>query len=448
MVLVGTADSLAEHTLYEYKVYCVILYLEVVSVHIKKGVVFMSMIVARMQKMKAENLVGIGNHNQRKTKNHSNPDIDISLSKLNYDLVDRTQNYKTDIENFINENKSTTRAVRKDAVLVNEWIISSDKDFFDNLTESEIENFFERSKDYFAEKFGEKNIRYATVHLDESTPHMHMGIVPFDKDNKLSAKRVFNRQALRDVQEELPKYLQDFQFEIARGQKGSERKNLTVPEFKKLKEEELEIKKELQIKKDELIAYTKENQIDKKLDITPIKEMEDIEIETDEKTLFGKNKTEIVRQWTGNIILSENDYLKLNKEIKKRKKTEGRLAAILETDVYQENKELKNELKDQIDKNDKDIDDYNDLVKRYNNLYEENTSLKSQIGDLKEEIKLIYQSTKRFLKDRISDFKAFKEVFKELADNISNISREKGLDSSFKKEFDRENKKKQTRGIR
>ncbi|HAP3899088.1 TPA: plasmid recombination protein, partial [Enterococcus faecalis] len=166
----------------------------------------MSMIVARMQKMKAENLVGIGNHNQRKTKNHSNPDIDTSLSKLNYDLVDRTQNYKTDIENFINENKTTTRAVRKDAVLVNEWIISSDKDFFDNLTESEIENFFERSKDYFAEKFGEKNIRYATVHLDESTPHMHMGIVPFDKDNKLSAKRVFNRQALRDVQEELPKY--------------------------------------------------------------------------------------------------------------------------------------------------------------------------------------------------------------------------------------------------
>lgn len=401
----------------------------------------MSMIVARMQKMKAENLVGIGNHNQRKTKNHSNPDIDTSLSKLNYDLVDRTQNYKTDIENFINENKTTTRAVRKDAVLVNEWIISSDKDFFDNLTESEIENFFERSKDYFAEKFGEKNIRYATVHLDESTPHMHMGIVPFDKDNKLSAKRVFNRQALRDVQEELPKYLQDFQFEIERGQKGSERKNLTVPEFKKLKEEEREIKK------DELMAYTKENKIDKEIDITPIKEMEDVEIETDEKSLFGITKTKTVRQWTGNIVLSEKDYLKLRQKVNKGKQAEGKLEAILETDVYQENKELKNELKDQIDKNDKDIDDYNDLVKRYNNLYEENTSLKNQIGDLKEEIKLIYQSTKRFFKDRISDFKAFKEVFKELADSISNISREKGLDSSFKKEFDRENKKKRTKGM-
>ena len=81
--------------------------------------------------------------------------------------------------------------------------------------------------------------------------------------------------------------------------------------------------------------------------------MEDVEIETDEKTLFGKNKTKIVRQWTGNIILTEKDYLKLNEEIKKGKKIEGRLEAILETDLYQENKELKNELKNQKNKNNK-----------------------------------------------------------------------------------------------
>src|SRR5699024_10885815 len=135
----------------------------------KKGCIEMSMIVARMQKMKAGNLVGIGNHNQRKTENHSNKEIDVSRSHLNYDLVNRTTNYKKDIEQFIEENKSTTRAIRKDAVLVNEWIISSDRDFFEDLSEREIENFFERSKDYFAEKFGVENIRYATVHLDETT---------------------------------------------------------------------------------------------------------------------------------------------------------------------------------------------------------------------------------------------------------------------------------------
>src|SRR5690625_7636267 len=101
----------------------------------------MSMIVARMQKMKAENLIGIGNHNQRKTKNHSNPDIDTSLSELNYDLVNRTENYKTELKNFINENKSTTRAVRKDAVLINECIITSDRKFYADLSDEDTIEF-------------------------------------------------------------------------------------------------------------------------------------------------------------------------------------------------------------------------------------------------------------------------------------------------------------------
>lgn len=155
--------------------------------------VYMSFVVARMQKMKSGNLVGVGNHNQRNTDNHSNKDIDVERSYLNYDLVNRTENYKRDIEQFINDNKSSSRAVRKDAVLINEWVLTSDKNFFEDLSLEETKDFFLSAKNYFAETFGEKNIRYAKVHLDETTPHMHMGIVPFDKDNKLSAKRVFNR---------------------------------------------------------------------------------------------------------------------------------------------------------------------------------------------------------------------------------------------------------------
>lgn len=399
----------------------------------------MSMIVARMEKMKSGNLVGIGNHNQRKTKNHSNKEIDKTRSHLNYDLLNRTENYKTDIEKFINENKSTQREVRKDAVLINEWIITSDQDFFKDLNTDEREKFFISSKNYFAEKFGDENIRYAKVHLDETTPHMHLGIVPFDKENKLSAKRVFNRQALRDVQEELPSYLQELGFEIERGQKGSERKNLTVPEFKKLKEEEREIKKELQIKKDELMAYTKENKIDKEIDITPIKEMEDVEIETDEKSLFGitKTKTKTVRQWTGNIVLSEKDYLKLRQEINKGKKAEGKLEAILKTDIYQQNKKLKNELENQINKNDKDIDDYNDLVGRYNKLNEENSLLKDQVSDLSNELRITYNSVRDNFKERLGGLKASRSAFKSLVDVISS----KINNSLFKSEFDKENKK-------
>jgi cell division protein FtsB len=60
-----------------------------------------------------------------------------------------------------------------------------------------------------------------------------MGVVPFDKDNKLSAKRVFNKTALKEIQAELPEYLKERGFDIERGEKDSERKNLSVPEYKK-----------------------------------------------------------------------------------------------------------------------------------------------------------------------------------------------------------------------
>ena len=51
----------------------------------------MSYCVARMEKMKSDNLVGIGNHNQRRFSNHSNKDIDVSKSHLNYDILDKVK---------------------------------------------------------------------------------------------------------------------------------------------------------------------------------------------------------------------------------------------------------------------------------------------------------------------------------------------------------------------
>lgn len=212
----------------------------------------MSMIVARMQKMKAANLIGLGNHNQRRTENHSNEDIDVTRSHLNYDLINKTRQYKTDIETFINENKASSRAVRKDAVLVNEWIITSDSAFFKGLDENQTKRFFQSARNYFSENYGDSNIRYAQVHLDERTPHMHLGIVPFSEDKRLSAKTLFNRQSLLTIQEELPKYLKERGFAIERGQEDSERKHLTVKEYKNLKEKEQELIEQNHVSQSEL----------------------------------------------------------------------------------------------------------------------------------------------------------------------------------------------------
>ena len=194
----------------------------------------MSYMVARMQKMKAVNLGGAYRHNERIFENHSNKDIDTSRSHLNYELTvrDRELSYKSQIEDYINENKVSERAIRKDAVLCDEWIITSDKAFFEKLDQEKTRDFFETAKNYFAENYGEENIAYASVHLDESTPHMHMGVVPFE-NGKLSSKAMFDREELKKIQDELPKYMNEHGFDLQRGELNSEAKHKTVAEFKK-----------------------------------------------------------------------------------------------------------------------------------------------------------------------------------------------------------------------
>ena len=95
----------------------------------------MSYMVARMQKMKVGNLGGAHKHNERIFEKHSNKDIDTSRSHLNYELTDRDRSvsYERQIKDYVNENKSSKRGIRKDAVLCDEWIITSDKDFFEKL---------------------------------------------------------------------------------------------------------------------------------------------------------------------------------------------------------------------------------------------------------------------------------------------------------------------------
>lgn len=203
--------------------------------------------VARTEKRKAGDLGGYQIHVDRKTDNHENKDIDNERSHLNYDLVGHSTDtsFKKEILDFIEENKSSTRATRKDAVVLQDWLISSSNSFFADLSPEETRKYFECAVTYFQERFGKENVRFATVHMDESTPHMHLGIVPFDADNKLTAKTIFNRACLKSIQEELPKYFQRNGFAIERGKEKSEAQYVHPESFKKQAEKaELEARKE------------------------------------------------------------------------------------------------------------------------------------------------------------------------------------------------------------
>lgn len=310
----------------------------------------MSYCVARMEKMKSDNLVGIGNHNQRRFSNHSNKDIDVSKSHLNYDILDKVKSYKTDIEGYINANKSSKRAVRKDAVLVCEWIITSDSEFFESMTPADTREYFQTAIDFFAERYGSKNLMYAQVHLDERTPHMHLGIVPFDKDNKLTAKTMFDREALQDIQNELPRYMNERGFEVERGRAGSEAKHLTVQEYKDVQKE---------IKKQSEVLDGVKKELESVKNVTRTKDFLDELDSKSKKTLLGND-----------VKISQEDYQELKEQLL------GADKSLLEMDkLKQHNQKLSRSIYDLRD----ELDDSKAYADR---LYDKNDSLKEQIKHL------------------------------------------------------------------
>lgn len=326
----------------------------------------MSFVVARMQKLKADNLVGLGNHDQRKTSNHSNQDIDVSRSHLNYDLVaGRTNNFKTDIQSYIDERKAGSRAVRKDAVLANEWVITSDKGFFEQLDEKQTRAYFETAKQYFAEKFGDENIRYAWVHLDEHTPHMHMGIVPFDKDNKLSAKRVFNREALQQVQDELPEFLQSKGFKLERGQKNKERKNLSVPEYKAMRQELETVKADTKKQRQEFEDFKKSD-----FDVTNI------------ETLQPRFKK-------GYVLVKKDDFEQMKQ------------GAIYAKSAFIDSLHVKSDAERAHDSEIKASSRASELELKNDKLQAENNKLRTQLNHAQDLIKRMFQVLKQKLGDKV-----------------------------------------------
>lgn len=194
----------------------------------------MSYLVCHIEKYTKGSVFGLQKHEQRENENYSNKEIKIEESKNNLNLLrDEKINYLKEIDRIIKENKTSERAIRKDAVLCVSSIISSDREFFNNLTEHQTNEFFRSALEFYKEKFGEENIVSAIIHKDETTPHMHINFVPITKDGRLSAKSIINRNSLRKIQKELPKYLQEKGFNIERGVEGNKVKHIKTIEYKK-----------------------------------------------------------------------------------------------------------------------------------------------------------------------------------------------------------------------
>lgn len=123
---------------------------------------------------------------------------------LNYQLG--PEDPKARLEQRLSEVKLQKRA---DVKVYCSWIVTLPKD--GSVKQDEQRAFFESTYKHLCEKYGEKNVVCASVHLDETSPHLHFGFIPVVPDKKhpgrekVSAKELITPAHLKSFHKELQK---------------------------------------------------------------------------------------------------------------------------------------------------------------------------------------------------------------------------------------------------
>ncbi len=184
-----------------------------------------------MDKYKRADVKGIERENER-DKSYTptkNPDIDLKRTGGNYHIVQRGCSYTVYINQRIKE-LAQKRKIKDDAVLINSFILCSDKEFFEGLSPEEQRQFFTDCTEFFAERYGEENIISAVVHVDETSPHLHLNLIPV-LDGRLCSKQLFDRVALRELQSDFHEAVGK-KWGLQRGKEGSTAKHKPTAEYK------------------------------------------------------------------------------------------------------------------------------------------------------------------------------------------------------------------------
>lgn len=201
----------------------------------------MSKAVVHMGKFTTGAVTGMQIHNQRekakeaenKRRSNTNPDINWDKTHENYELHNEHDiKFMTAVNKRIKQ-LDLPKAVRKDAIVMCEFIITSDKEFFDGISKENQQKYFKDAYNFMCDRYGKENVITARVHLDETTPHMHFSIVPVTKDGRLSAKSLFTKQELQQLHTDFHKSVGS-KFGLERGELGSKAKHIETAELKLL----------------------------------------------------------------------------------------------------------------------------------------------------------------------------------------------------------------------
>lgn len=135
--------------------------------------------------------------------------IDITKTHLNYRL-----DPNTDPNEFITQRLSEIKVQKRaDVKVYCSWVLTVPQ----NLPTEKHREFFESAYRFFSADYGAENIVMASVHLDETTPHMHLGFVPVVREKKnqkklgqekVSAKELLTRTYMKNLHKRLKNVLE------------------------------------------------------------------------------------------------------------------------------------------------------------------------------------------------------------------------------------------------
>ena len=187
----------------------------------------MSYAIIRTEKLTRAESYGAYVHNDRKAKNHSNKDIDPTRTHLNFYCKENELTYIREFDRM-KEEYDLKGNLRKNSIIMCQMMITSDNEFFNKIGLEETKRYFIESYNFICnyKNLGERNIVSAAVHLDETTPHMHLVFIPVihTKDeegnaiDKICARDFWRgRDSYRKLQNDFHKYVKSKGFDLERG---------------------------------------------------------------------------------------------------------------------------------------------------------------------------------------------------------------------------------------
>ena len=406
---------------------------------------------------------GVARHNERQPgMKHTNTNIKHDRTKDNITLVTSDLSYPKRIEKIIEEQHTSKRKVRHDAVRLITTTVELGGDIREK-SEKEQVDFLLGTYEYLKNEYGENNIVHASIHVDETCPHLHFDFVPI-KDGSLNARSVVgNKKDMKTTQNKLLKTMQE-----KYPQHDFKRKNSTVKGVdRRIWQSIQDQKKKVEAEIDEKISNFKRNakiklsEIDEReKEVTTLENdlkeregrlnasEENLKTKQEEFDLYQKNKVKELKDKETKLNQRSEELVK--NEAKQDKKELMLKEREIELNQYQERlkeKEKENEEKEkEIDfkntllksKQIRQEQDFNqredELARREQALATKEDSIKSTISDFKElinEQKLTLKNVEEYEEkaDKFADSFEFGED--DFVKTISGLTKNKERGSSF-----------------